>query len=160
MMWALFDYEEILPRDPISLGLEVSGKIKLVHDIFSPEFIEALGQDNSIPFELEHIDIGQLHLAGAGAALEGAGHFEFDNSDFETFEGLPRPMGRFETELKGGNRLLDRLIDIGLLPKSEAMAMRMMLSMFTVPGEGNDILKMLLEVTQEGRILSNGQRIR
>ena len=69
-------------------------------------------------------------------------------------------MGRFETELKGGNRLLDRLIDIGLLPKSEAMAMRMMLSMFTVPGEGNDILKMLLEVTQEGRILSNGQRIR
>lgn len=160
MMWALFDYEEILPRDPISLGLEVSGKIKLVHDIFSPEFIEALGQDNSIPFELEHIDIGQLHLAGAGAALEGAGRFEFDNSDFETFEGLPRPMGRFETELKGGNRLLDRLIDIGLLPKSEAMAMRMMLSMFTVPGEGNDILKMLLEVTQEGRILSNGQRIR
>ena len=160
MMWALFDYEEILPRDPISLGLEVSGKIKLVHDIFSPEFIEALGQDNSIPFELEHIDIGQLHLAGAGAALEGAGRFEFDNSDFETFEGLPRPMGRFETELKGGNRLLDQLIDIGLLPKSEAMAMRMMLSMFTVPGEGNDILKMLLEVTQEGRILSNGQRIR
>jgi len=40
------------------------------------------------------------------------------------------------------------------------MAMRMMLSMFTVPAEGNDILKMLLEVTQEGRILSNGQRIR
>jgi hypothetical protein len=73
---------------------------------------------------------------------------------------MPRPRGRFETELKGGNRLLDRLTEIGLIQQSDAMAMRMMLSMFTIPGEGNDILKMLLEVTEEGRVLSNGQRIR
>ena len=56
--------------------------------------------------------------------------------------------------------MLDRLIEIGLIQQSDAMAMRMMLSMFTIPGEGNDILKMLLEVTEEGRVLSNGQRIR
>ena len=73
---------------------------------------------------------------------------------------MPRPRGRFETELKGGNRLLDRFTEIGLIQKSDAMAMRMMLSVFTIPGEGNDILKMLLEVTEEGRVLSNGQRIR
>ena len=46
------------------------------------------------------------------------------------------------------------------IQKSDAMAMRMMLSTVTIPGEGNDILKMLLEVTEEGRVLSNGQRIR
>ncbi len=160
MIWALFDYDEILPRDPISLALEISGTAKVLLDIFSTGAIEALEQDDFMPFELEDIDIGRLHLAGGGAALKGAGHFEFDNSDFETFEGMPRPRGRFETELKGGNRLLDRLTEIGLIQQSDAMAMRMMLSMFTIPDEGNDILQMLLEVTKEGRVLSNGQRIR
>ncbi len=160
MMWALFDYGEILPRDPISLALEMSGTTKVLLNIFSPSAIEALGQDDFIPFEIEDIDIDRLHLAGGGAALDGAGHFAFDNSDFETFEGMPRPRGRFETELKGGNRLLDRLTEIGLTQQSDAMAMRMMLSMFTIPGEGNDILKMLLEVTEGGRVLLNGQRIR
>ena len=69
-------------------------------------------------------------------------------------------MGSFKTELEGGNRLLNQLSDMGLLPKSEAMAMRMMLSMFTVPGASADTLKTVIEVTKEGHVLANGQRIR
>jgi hypothetical protein len=55
---------------------------------------------------------------------------------------------------------MDRLIEMGLIQKSEAMGLRMMLSMLTVPGPAEDALKTLIEVTKEGHIIANGQRLR
>ena len=160
MIWALFDDNAVLAREPMSLALEMSGTVKVLLDIFSAGALETLEQKQSIPLEVQNLNISRLHLSGAGTTLNGAGSFAFDNSDLDSFDGLPRPMGSFKTELEGGNRLLNQLSDMGLLPKSEAMAMRMMLSMFTVPGASADTLKTVIEVTKEGHVLANGQRIR
>ena len=160
MIWALFDDNAVLAREPMSLALEMSGTVKVLLDIFSAGALKNLEKDQSIPLEVQDLNISRLHLSGAGTTLNGAGSFAFDNSDLDSFDGLPRPMGSFKTELEGGNRLLNQLSDMGLLPKSEAMAMRMMLSMFTVPGASADTLKTVIEVTKEGHVLANGQRIR
>ena len=53
-----------------------------------------------------------------------------------------------------------RLNQIGLIPQAQALGIQMMLPLFTTSGSVDDELKMLLEVTKSGQILTNGQRIR
>jgi len=48
---------------------------------------------------------------------------------------------------------------MGVLPQEQAMSARMMMGMFAVPA-GDDAMESTLEVTEEGRVLANGQRIR
>ena len=73
---------------------------------------------------------------------------------------MPRPIGHLEVELDGGYALLDRLVEMGLIPKTQSLGVRMMLSMFTVPGTNDDKVITLLEITPDGYVLANGQRIR
>ena len=113
----------------------------------------------TLPIELKDLTVEKFYLSGTGAAVNSSGTFEFDNSDLVTFRGLPRPIGQLEIKLQGGDTLLDRLIEINLIPKAQAIGIQMMLSMFSVPGD-LDELKALLELTEDGHLLANGQRIR
>ena len=112
-----------------------------------------------MPLELQNVVVEKFHLSGVGAALTATGGFEFDNNDLVTFTGIPRPTGHLEVDMDGGFALLDRLIEMELVPKAQAMGIRMMLPMFTIPGNSNDVLKTLLEITDDGRILANGKRL-
>jgi hypothetical protein len=49
---------------------------------------------------------------------------------------------------------------MGLLAQQDAMGARMMMSMFAVPGSGEDSLQSTIEIKGNGQILANGQRIR
>ena len=113
-----------------------------------------------LPVEVQDVALQQFNLSAAGAKVTSVGQFQFDNSDLFTVEGIPRPEGQLEIEINGAYDLMDRLIEIGLIQKSEAMGLRMMLSMLTVPGPAKDALKTLIEVTKEGHIIANGQRLR
>jgi hypothetical protein len=104
--------------------------------------------------------VNALTLALAGARLTGGGDFTFDNDDLSTFPGMPKPTGALELELTGGNALLDTLVAMGLLPQEQAMGARMMLGMFARPGSSPDSLTSRIEVTEEGQVLANGQRLR
>ena len=160
MLWSLFDANDILPRDPLSVALDISGTLKILSDLFSPDALTEFSNPKHMPLELESLSVDQFELSGADTSLSAVGGFTFDNRDLETFSGFPRPLGKIEAKLIGGHGLLDRLITIGLLPKNEAMGMRMMMGMFTVPGVGDDVLDTVLEVTKKGHFLANGQRIR
>jgi hypothetical protein len=160
MLWSLFDADDILPRDPLSVGLDISGTLKILSDLFSPDALTKFLNPKYTPLELESLSVDRFELSGADTSLSAVGGFTFDNSDLETFSGFPRPLGKIEAKLIGGHGLLDRLITIGLLSNNEAMGVRMMMGMFTVPGVGDDVLDTVLEVTQKGQFLANGQRIR
>ena len=160
MLWSLFDANDIMPRDPLSVALDISGTLKILSDLFSPDALTEFSNPKHMPLELESLSVDQFELSGADTSLSAVGGFTFDNRDLETFSGFPRPLGKIEAKLIGGHGLLDRLITIGLLPKNEAMGMRMMMGMFTVPGVGDDVLDTVLEVTKKGHFLANGQRIR
>ncbi|MEM9581020.1 MAG: DUF2125 domain-containing protein, partial [Pseudomonadota bacterium] len=100
-----------------------------------------------------------LLVSVAGAKLTGDGDFTFDNTDLTSFDGLPKPTGKVNLALDGGNGLMDKLVQMGLLPEEQAMGARMMMGLFARPGEGEDSLTSTLEINEEGHILANGQRI-
>lgn len=154
--WMMFDPSGSLPREAASLIVDLSGKVRLTQNISSdPE--DNLSEE--MPGEIHAININELLLKLVGAELTGAGGFTFDNTDMETFEGFPRPMGSVDFRLVGGNKLIDQLVALGLIGEDEVMGYRMMLAMFTKAGEGEDVLTSKIEVTPEGNVIANGQRI-
>ncbi len=154
-VWGMFDPTGALPRDPATVVLDASGEVFVNADITDPE--ESF---DTPPGELHTIDLTEIRLAAVGAELTGKGAFTFDNEDLVTFDGLPRPTGAIDLRLVGGNALLDKLAAMGLIPSDQLMGARMMLGLFARPGDGPDTLVSKIEVTPEGAVLANGQRLR
>lgn len=160
MIWSLFDPASKLPRDPATIAIDLSGKGRLFFDLLDPTTASKLETENVAPGELEALDLNALTLSLAGARLTGTGAFVFDQSDLTSFDGMPAPEGGVDLELVGGNTLLDRLVELGLLPPEQATGVRMMMGLFATPGEGEDKLTSRIEFTEDGQVLANGQRLK
>ena len=154
-VWAMIDPQGRLSRDPATVEVDATGKATLFEDLTS----QAAQEPGATIGQFDALTINRLQAKVAGAELIGQGAFPFDNSDMQTFPGIPRPAGTAELTLTGGNALLDNLLALGLVPQDQLMGFRMMLALFTRPGEGPDTLTSKIEMTPEGQILANGQRI-
>ena len=155
LLWAMLDPTGQLPHDPATLALDVTGKAKITADFANPEAMASEGA----PGELHALSVNALKLRLAGADLSGTGAFTFDNEDLESFDGMPRPEGALDLRLAGANTLLDKLVAMSLVPEDQAMGARMMMGLFGKM-EGEDTLTSKIEITPEGAILANGQRLR
>lgn len=160
MIWSLFDPASKLPRDPATLAIDLSGKGRLFFDLLDPTTASKLEAEDVAPGELESLDLNALTLSLAGARLTGNGAFVFDQSDLTSFDGMAAPEGGLDLELVGGNTLLDRLVELGILPQDQATGVRMMMGLFATPGEGEDKLTSRIEFTEDGQVLANGQRLK
>ena len=158
-LWSMLDAGNVLPRDPVTISLDLVGKAKMLFDFFDPEQMAAVETGDAVPAELTAITLRNLLVSAAGAKLSGTGNFTFDNTDLESYDGFPKPTGGVDFALVGGNGLMDKLVQMGLLPQEQAMGARMMMGLFTRPGEGEDSLTTKIEINEEGHILANGQRI-
>ncbi|WP_370231211.1 hypothetical protein [Cognatishimia sp.] len=156
LLWNIFDPGAALERGPATISVGMEGTTKLMMGAFNPAFFES----DDVPATLESLSLTDLEVSVAGAELTGAGDFTFDNTDLSSFDGFPRPEGAADFRLTGGNQLLDSLISMGLVSEGDAMGARMMMGVFTVAGPGDDELNSRLEVTGEGHVLANGQRLR
>ncbi|MBO9397982.1 hypothetical protein J7400_14940 [Shimia sp. R9_2] len=155
LLWSMFDPTQALPRDPATLIVDIAGKGTILTDLFTLD-----ENTTEVPGELNTLSLNELRLTLAGASVEGAGDFVFDNSDLETFDGLPRPEGAVDLTIKGVNGLMDTLVSMGLLPEDQALAARFMMGTFTKPGAGEDTLTSKIEVNEKGHVMANGQRLR
>ena len=160
MIWGIFDPAANLPRDPATVAVDLSGKAKMLFDLLDPESAAKAGSSPTPPAELNSIDINNLLVSLVGAKLTGTGGFTFDNSDLQTFGGIPRPAGEVNVELVGANALIDKLIAMGFVSDQDAMGARMMMGMLAVPGDGPDTLKSKIEINEAGHVMANGQRIK
>ncbi len=159
MIWSMIDPAGALPRDPATLVIDTTGKANWNIDILSPEVQQGdFGSD--VPGQLHALDLRNLQLAIAGALLQGTGSFTFDNTDMQTFPGMPKPVGKANFSLDGANALLDKLIAMGLIPAEQALGFRGMMGMFARPGAGPDSLVSEIELTPDGGISANGLRLR
>ncbi|MDE4132324.1 DUF2125 domain-containing protein [Phaeobacter sp. QD34_3] len=160
MLWGMIDPSGALPHDPASVVLSLTGKGKVLFDIFDPEAMEKVEDGDIAPGELNAVSINELLVSAAGAKLTGTGDFTFNNEDLASFDGLPAPSGEANLSLSGANSLVDKLVGMGLLSDEDAMGARMMMGMLAVPGEGEDTLNSKIEITEDGKILANGQRLK
>jgi hypothetical protein len=159
LLWSLADPTSALPHDPATFAFDLSGKAKLFFDLLDEEQMLAASTGAAVPGELNALQLNSLTVKAAGAELTGDGDFTFDNSDLTTFGGVPAPTGAINLKLVGLNGLLDNLVAMGMLPEDQVMGMRMMMGMFAVVGDGDDTLTSKIEVSGDGQIKANGQRI-
>ena len=160
IIWALFDPSANLPRDPATIALGLSGKAKVLFDMFDTEQMEELAASGAIPGELNALTIDRLTVDAIGAKVDATGDVTFDNTDMTTLPGFPKPVGDINVNVAGANGLMDKLVAMGLLPSEQVMGARMMLGLFAVPGDAPDTLKSKIEFNDAGQILANGQRIK
>ena len=149
--WAMVDPGGALKRDPADLAIDVSGKAKL--DFIALMAAEESGGVPPTPLP-ETLDIKEMTLKIAGAALVATGAFTFDNA-----AGVPMPLGEATVTLTGGNALIDGLIAIGMVTEEDAMGARMMMGAFMSAGAGADELTSKIEAKAGGEIYVNGQRV-
>ena len=147
--WAMFDPQGALKRDAAQIAIDISGKTKI--DLPAVLAAEGTGAVPPVPAP-ESLNITELGLKVAGAALAGTGAFTFDNS-----MGMPMPLGEANVTVTGANALIDGLIATGLMSEDDAMGARMMMGMFMVPGANPDELTSKIEAKEGMQILVNGQ---
>lgn len=156
-LWNIFDPGEALPRDPATVALNLTGEVIPLFDFMDPQQAQQAAMSD-LPAEIHAAVLNELVLRVAGAEVTGDGAFTFDNSDLQTIPGVPRPEGQADFRMVGVNGLIDKLIQMGLIPEQQAAAPRMMLGMFATP-VGEDELTSTIEINEQGHILANGQRI-
>ncbi len=149
--WAMFDPGAALKRDPADLAIDISGKTKL--DFIAILQADEAGVEPPVP-AVETLDINELALKIAGAALAGTGAFTFDNT-----AGIPMPLGEANVTVTGANALIDGLIATGMVTQEDAMGARMMMGAFMSAGANPDELTSKIEAKPGFEIYVNGQRV-
>ncbi|WP_183077436.1 DUF2125 domain-containing protein [Paenirhodobacter hankyongi] len=148
-VWKMVDAQGLLPHDPATLVVDLTGTARPLIDLFSPEAAQA----QMPPVEVNSLEVKRLQLTLAGADLSGQGGVTFDNS-----LGTPTPLGAVDLKLSGANKLMDSLVKMGLMPQDQVMFARMMLGLYAVPA-GDDLMTSKIEFKEGGKILANGQQI-
>ena len=153
MLWDIFDAGQVLPRDPITIELDLTGKAHI-----NPN-MEKATQGEAMPGGIESLNLNALTLRAIGAEVLGTGAFTFDMNDMTTIPGMPKTEGSLDVSIKGANGVLDSLVQMGLIPQEQLMGVRMMMGMFTQPGDAPDSLKTAVEVNADGHVMVNGVRM-
>jgi len=152
-LWDMVDPQKTLSRDPMVVEMDLVARVLNKVDWLDFMAVKASFDAGDVPIELHEMKLNTLTLDAAGS---------FDNSDLESFGGFPKPTGVIDLALFGANGLMDNLVAMGLLTDEDATGARMAAAVFTKPDpdSGEDALTSRLEMTDEGHILANGQRIK
>lgn len=107
------------------------------------------------PIELGAIRLDQLALRLGQAQFEGEGRFDTDRQAGSLEQAVERGQGAFTFTLRGGNALLARLIEEGVVPADQAFLVRMMLGGMARQ-VGEDHLESQVTIRPGGQVLVNG----
>ena len=165
-LWSLFDPGAVLPRDPASLDLSVTGTAVVPEDLIVPPEADAdpeAGPDAGPEApSLSTIEVERLSLDVAGARLNASGAFEAAGEGAEgeaAVPGLPPLAGTLEVDLTGAEALLDGLVTMGLLQQEQAAFARGMLGFVARP-TGADAYATEIELGADGSVTAGGMALR
>ena len=151
---AMFHPQGMLPHDPATVAVDLSGTATVLFDAMDPAQAEAMASA-PMPAQVESVDINELTVTFGGASVTGTGSFTLDNTDMTTFPGMPKPTGALDLQLNGVKALINNLAGMGLIPQDQVMIGLGMLGAFATE-VGPDQLTSHIEATQDGQLLVNG----
>lgn len=117
--------------------------------------LDMIDQTNEPPLDLTSVVLNELTVRFGDAALTGDGQFDLAPGSF-AMDGPPDGTGLFAFELRGGERLLERLSQTPLLPADQAFLVRAMLGALG-RSVGEDHLASDVSINPGGEVLINGQ---
>ena len=157
--WDRLDPLKFFDRDTFNFNLDLEAFIHLIKGYKTAEWTDKIEFNNFYGIaELLSLSINEFAVSGLGAKFSVDGAFSFDNDDYITFEGIPRPEGDIRLSFKGLNNVLQKLSTAGVIGSEEVMGAKMLLGMFTI-AVGMDELEAELWIDPTGAIYANGQRI-
>ena len=157
-IWAMFDPGQALPRDPMTVALALSGKVMVLVDLLDPETMMQMGDMKGPPILPVSASLDELLVSFGGARLTGSGAATLDLASAKVVNGIPMPVGKVDLKLTGAFGLMDTLANMGLIPPDASMMARGIIGAFARP-VGEDDFESTLEITPDGAIMANGQRI-
>ncbi len=152
----MFDPQKILPRDPATLRLALSGTMRWLVDPMDTAAMDAF--DGPTPAVVDTVSLDAAFLRAIGALVRGSGFITLDNSAVE-MGGPPMPRGKLSFELEGIYATIDRLKQMGVLSEDDATGVLAMLGVFTRPAGEGDKLVSEIEFTEGGGLVVNGQQL-
>ena len=156
-IWALFDPEATIPRDPANIVIDLKGTATPRVSLANPAGIDAVQTGEAPPADLNTLEIADLEVTAGGASLKGTGQLAFDQMRPKVLgDALPMPTGKVNLSLDGANDLLGKLMALGVLPAEAMMGFGMVTAMVAKPGPTPDSFVSEIEFTADGKILANG----
>ncbi len=160
-VWAMFDPSGILARDPATLAFNLNGTVSNSVDLFDFMSLAALEDKINaglLPVSLLDLAANGVEASAVGMTATGEAAFTFDNTDLETYDGLPRPIGTASATVTGLYAFADKLVQLGVIAQSDVASMGPVLAMIA-DLTGDDTLTTAVEMTADGHIKVNGQQI-
>ncbi|MEM8789580.1 MAG: DUF2125 domain-containing protein [Pseudomonadota bacterium] len=146
-LWGLFDPGAAIPRDPVSLRLDLTAQGRALTNVMTPE--EAM--PGEMPYEFGSVSLNTLELRGAGVDISGSGQADILNDG-----PFPQPVGAVDLRIAGLGGLLDTLSASGLVGPGQLLPVQIMLGTFAQPTDESDVFTSRIEADAEGRITANG----
>ena len=154
MLWSMFDPEGVLDREPATIVLDTGGEVIVLRDGLDGDFSEIMNLDHA-PVDIRSLDLNEIWIKLAGVEVTGDGAFAIITRSEE-----PWPVGSMDLTVTGVDKLLDALVEIGIVQNLQALAFRGMVEAFARPDEGLDEFGLTIRTGEDGSILVNDQRIR
>lgn len=152
-IWAMFDPQSALPRDPANVNIDVSGTATLDVDLTDQD---AMSDPSVAPGEFNSVTINNVDISALGANVSATGELNSPEGG-----NMTTPIGVISGRLEGINALFDKLIEAGMMPQEQAMGVRMMLAMFAKPDPENaEVMTSEIEFREGGSIFANGQQVK
>lgn len=156
-IWDQLDAKRLLPRDPVTLSLDLAGIYGIAPESLAPGWTATPGSMeplNALSFQLD-----SFAIEGLGVGFGGQGGLRFNFADLTRYEGIPAPEGTLTFTASGVYALMDRLVEAGFLPADEVTALRAGLMFVAKAGTEPDTLLSQLMFDSSGFFL-NGMKLR
>jgi hypothetical protein len=157
-IWAMVDPGQSIPRDSATVAVAVSGKAIVLVDLLDVETLANIDNMDGPPMLPLSVNIDELLVSVGGAELTGDGSAEFNFENPVMVAGVPLPVGEVNLKLNGAFGLMDKIASLGLLPPEVSLGARGIIGAFA-NAVGDDAFETKLEVTEEGAVMANGQRV-